>query len=229
MTKYQKTFDLPVSYDRLWVYCCETAENIGWKVEKKADGDIVLKSGETFQTKAQILVVSISLEVTLLTIIVSTPDAELNTIDVNKIGENIHEIIIEKWVGEDVENIKIQVGINQGLVCPTCHADIMPGIRFCPNDGTPISKGCENCNATNMPSSQFCYKCGKPLELGFQNKVENPNTFDAKTANLPVYKGSGSNKNSIVPIARILVLIEIVVLGCCLFLGLLGLWYSFLQ
>lgn len=187
MAEYKQVFDLPISYDSLWAYCCETAENIGWEVEKKVNGDIVLKSRDTLQTKAQILVVSTSQEQTLLTIIVSTPESASSTVDVNQIGENIHETIIKKWVDKDVENIRIRVGIKQGLICPTCHEDMIPGIRFCPNDGTPISKGCENCDATNMPSAQFCYKCGKSF------KVENLNTPNAAITNLPIY---GETKNS---------------------------------
>lgn len=53
--------------------------------------------------------------------------------------------------------------IDQGHICPTCKRAVESGVRFCPYDGTPVSKACSRCGQANAPASAFCAGCGTKL------------------------------------------------------------------
>jgi len=53
--------------------------------------------------------------------------------------------------------------ISQGLMCPKCFEPVPAGTKFCPHDGTPISRECPKCKSGNVPIAQFCANCGSEL------------------------------------------------------------------
>jgi membrane protease subunit (stomatin/prohibitin family) len=48
--------------------------------------------------------------------------------------------------------------------CPSCHAKVAKGAKFCPNCGHAMSAHCPNCGVEVDPSAKFCPSCGKPLK-----------------------------------------------------------------
>ena len=55
-----------------------------------------------------------------------------------------------------------------GVICPNCHAEVAPGVKFCPNCGSKIDVApapiiCANCGATVPAGSRFCPECGKTI------------------------------------------------------------------
>ncbi len=66
---------------------------------------------------------------------------------------------------EKNEQLRIDLLIDKGLLCPTCYREIAPGVIFCPDDGTKIrGKICPNCGNSESILSTFCTKCGNALE-----------------------------------------------------------------
>lgn len=170
MATYSQNFDIDVPYSTLWEWSETVAKSYdnGWKVEIKTNGQIIMKEKGILHlthnpAKAEIFVSSITSAKSQLKVVVSNFGVALNSIFVNEMGKELSRKIIEKWATQQIDDIKLRVGIETGLICPKCHTEMPPGIKFCPNDGTPISKMCRNCEAPNMPSSQFCHNCGKPL------------------------------------------------------------------
>ncbi len=52
------------------------------------------------------------------------------------------------------------------MECPSCHAQIPVGSKFCPNCGKPTAPSkpkCPNCGMEYNPGAKFCPNCGHPL------------------------------------------------------------------
>ncbi len=47
--------------------------------------------------------------------------------------------------------------------CPSCQALLQPGMKFCPECGTPLALSCPACGAEHAPGQKFCAECGQPL------------------------------------------------------------------
>ena len=170
MAKYFKSISLDAPYDVVQSYCIEAAESLDWFFEKKADGHILLKekTGCMFlmfhnPAKVEIVIQREMANKTKCDIKVTNFGFALNTIFVNKIGEQIHSFIIRQWADEALQKTLLDAAVENGLACPTCHAELPPGLKFCPNDGTPIGKECSKCKMVNMPSAQFCMNCGQSV------------------------------------------------------------------
>lgn len=70
--------------------------------------------------------------------------------------ENVAKVKQEAREAEEKE-------LKKGIVCPTCKAEIESGMRFCPQDGTPIGNICIHCNTWNAPEANFCSGCGSRI------------------------------------------------------------------
>jgi len=66
------------------------------------------------------------------------------------------------------EAIKLQRTEKQKVIqsvnlCPSCGKQIPEGSKFCPYDGTMISRECPNCKSNNLLEASFCASCGTKL------------------------------------------------------------------
>jgi Double zinc ribbon/Adenylate and Guanylate cyclase catalytic domain len=50
-----------------------------------------------------------------------------------------------------------------GMECPSCHAEIPKGKRFCMQCGAPMPSTCLCCGSFNPPNARFCGDCGGQL------------------------------------------------------------------
>ena len=50
-----------------------------------------------------------------------------------------------------------------GMECPSCHAELPKGKRFCMQCGAPMASTCPCCGSYNPPNARFCGDCGGQL------------------------------------------------------------------
>ncbi|MFN2253695.1 MAG: zinc ribbon domain-containing protein [Candidatus Promineifilaceae bacterium] len=62
-----------------------------------------------------------------------------------------------------LQKAKTQQRTQSGNLCPKCGRQLPAGSKFCPYDGTIISRECPNCKFTNVPDARFCANCGAKL------------------------------------------------------------------
>ena len=61
---------------------------------------------------------------------------------------------------------------DQNIICPKCHAEVSPGIKFCEECGTKIETNhtsnqettCPKCYVKVPPGLKFCEECGTKIE-----------------------------------------------------------------
>ncbi len=52
------------------------------------------------------------------------------------------------------------------MECPSCHADVSSGKRYCIRCGKALPLLCSACGGANAPDARFCGDCGTPLTSG---------------------------------------------------------------
>lgn len=151
--------------------CKEVVQEYGWEIKDNNKVQFVCNE------KNNILLGHYPVKIEIRVI----PEATERTI-VNFAGSNfglgpIQSGHLEKQMNLFIHGIKEKVAFQEGLredekkimagiLCPTCRSPLAPGTRFCPNDGTPITRQCPNpeCRHANAPSAQFCEICGTKMQ-----------------------------------------------------------------
>ncbi len=49
------------------------------------------------------------------------------------------------------------------MECPSCHAEVREGSKFCSQCGAALPPRCPSCGHSNAPNSKFCSECGTKL------------------------------------------------------------------
>src|SRR6185503_1720126 len=60
------------------------------------------------------------------------------------------------------------------MLCPQCHFDAHPGMKFCGQCGAKLAPVCPQCGTENPPGFKFCGECGGLLTAHPKPAVEEP-------------------------------------------------------
>ena len=164
MSKHQEsyTFDHAVSE-------CETILEklfsvLGWKVKERSELRFVVKEPRVnlLAPMQTVLGDPATIEITLLA---ESPNRTRITFYGHNFGggplqtgriKKAISIIRERmdFATQKITEIKTEINsaVEAGLLCPTCGKTLSPGTKFCPNDGTRITKTCAKCGHANAPA-----------------------------------------------------------------------------
>jgi class 3 adenylate cyclase/tetratricopeptide (TPR) repeat protein len=79
------------------------------------------------------------------------------------------------------------------VTCPTCHAEVRAGLKFCPACGTRLALSCPVCSAPAEVGARFCGECGTDLQTAQPPPAQQPAATAATAAPQPAGRtGHGS-------------------------------------